>query len=116
MKSAPLTFAYAADLARIQKELLLASSPVEVNEKEYQQAREVCRARRRTDQNKSLAELKLRAPHKLKKCIALAVGKGASAVFNTRPQEQYGFGFRGKRDFNDLCRMRYHPPLLRDQK
>ena len=112
VKLAPLAFADAADLARMQKELLLASSTEEIDGKAYQQVREVCRARRRTSQNKSLAELKLRASHRLKKCIAIATGKGASAVFNTSPQEQYGFAIKAKRDYNDLCRMRYHLPLL----
>ena len=88
VKLAPLAFADAADLARMQKELLLASSKEEIDGKAYQQVREVCRARRRTSQNKSLAELKLRASHRLKKCIAIATGNGASAVFNTSQQEQ----------------------------
>ena len=112
VKLASLVFADASAMARMQKVLLLASSHEEVDENEYQAVRDVCRARRRTEQNKSLAELKLRASLKLKKCISLAAGKGASAVFNTCPQEQYGFAFKGKRDFNDICRMRYHLPLL----
>jgi hypothetical protein len=43
----------------------------------------------------------------LGRAVDAASEKGASAVFSTRPLEQYGFCFKAKRDFRDLIALRY---------
>jgi hypothetical protein len=47
----------------------------------------------------------------LRKALQVASEKGASGVFAVKPNEDYGFAFKSKRDFRDLLAMRYGKPV-----
>jgi hypothetical protein len=47
----------------------------------------------------------------LRKAIQVASEKGASGVFAVKPNEEFGFVVKSKRDFRDLLAMRYGKPV-----
>ena len=91
----------------IQEAILAGGGSVDMDH--LRELRKDIKKRRAERVKQKALEVKKKVPQgsSLGKALDVASEKGASAVFSTRPVEEFGFSFRSKRDFRDLLALRY---------
>ena len=97
--------------AQMVSRIMDSSVQLDLDREELKKAKKAIRQRRIARNDGMAAALGMRAEPKLRRAMALAQEKGASAVISARPLERYGFAFKCKRDYTDLMRMRYRMRL-----